>query len=224
VIDAHPQGSPEPTARRGDGDRREQPLGTAEPSTDEHRFQGESRREEIHGETLPPARAEERSFASRANADLRADLLVFLDEELHRPLMAAEPHPFSEEHRRRLLNAQETVRAEMARIGVLETAEEVALTLLARIEAGELDALDADAQFLGFRSIDDLGRELAVKAKAAGIDCQAPIARTRRDLHELEHRRAQSWWDHQERLLDEGIEETFPASDPVSISEVDDDS
>jgi hypothetical protein len=181
----------------------------------------ESRREEIQGQSQPVAQAEERSFASQANAALRADLLVFLDEELHRPLMAAEPHPFSEEHRRRLLAAQEAVRAEMARLGELETAEEVALTLLERIEAGELDALDEDAQFLGFRSIDDLGRELAEKSKAAGIDCKAPTARARLHPGSLGPE-AQSLRERQERLLDEGIEETFPASDPVSVSEVKD--
>jgi hypothetical protein len=168
-------------------------------------------------------RAQERTFAQPADGDLRADLLMFLDEELHQPLMAAEPHPLSEEHRRRLLNAQEAIRAEMALLAELETAEEVALTLLGRIDTGDLDRLDADARFLGFRSVQDLGRELAARAQAAGIDCQAPPPRPRiyDDGLGAEDRRAQTPEEHQDLLLDEGIEETFPASDPVSVPKVD---
>jgi len=32
--------------------------------------------------------------------------------------------------------------------------------------------------------------------------------------------RGRAVWEHQDRLLDEGIEETFPASDPVSVPRV----
>jgi hypothetical protein len=165
-------------------------------------------------------RNEDRAFAPRGDDDLKADLLAFLDEELHQPLLAAEPHPLSEEHRRRLVNAQEAVHAEIELLQACATAEEVALTLLGRIEAGALDDLDADARFLGFRSIEDLGRELAERAQAVGIDCQAPSARPRADHSGLGEakRQAQTVQERQDLLLDEGIGETFPASDPVSVS------
>lgn len=169
-------------------------------------------------QTELPGHAEGHSFAPPARTDFRADILTFLDEQLHQPLMAAEPHPLSEEHRLRLVNAQEAVREEMALLGQLATADEMILTLMNRIETGALDAFDEDIRFLGFRSLEDLGRELAERAQAAGIACQAAPARPKAVENGLSQADQPREKEHQDLLLDEGIEETFPASDPVSVS------
>lgn len=160
---------------------------------------------------------ESRAFTSPQGEDrLRAELLAFLEAELHRPILIAEPHPLWEEQRRRLASAREAITAEMELLKACGTGEELALVLLDRIATGALDGLEADIRFLGFRSIGDLGRELAERAQADGVSCEAPSARPQPD--ELQ---ALSAREHQDRLLDEAIEETFPASDPVSVPRVD---
>jgi hypothetical protein len=158
---------------------------------------------------------EDRSFGSVTGRDIKADLLAFLDAELHQPLLTAEPHPLSEKHRRHLVNAQGAISTEMERLQACESGEDVALTFLSRIESGDLDAFDEDVRYLGFRSIKDLGRELADRAQAAGIDFRARPTADHGRPHE-----PQTVQEHQDRLLDEGIEETFPASDPVSVPKV----
>jgi hypothetical protein len=135
--------------------------------------------------------------------------------------MKIEPHPMIEEHRRRLLRAQEMIGAEMALLEARQTAEEVALTLLARIDAGHLDELDADARYLGLRSLEELAREFVEMACAGGVQCEAPSgARFQRARGSSKARDAKA---HQDELLDEAIEETFPASDAPSPSHVDPD-
>ena len=161
-------------------------------------------------------RREARAFAP-ARDRLRGELLNLLEAELHAPAMAAEPHPLSEEHRRRLVNAQTAIRQEIERLRRSPSAETLALTLIGRLDAGALDELDADIRFLGFRSLSDLAHEVARRAKAAGIPCQSPAPRQAQMGAGSSSGQDRQ---HQESLLDEGIEETFPASDPVSISSV----
>lgn len=162
----------------------------------------------------------DRSFGSAPGSDLKANLLAFLDAELHQPLLTSEPHPLSEERRRHQVNAQGAISAEMERLQACETGEDVARMVLSRIESGALDEFDEDLRYLGFRSIKDFGRELAERVGAAGIEFRAPSMRSKADDSSTRETDRQLL-DHQDRLLDEGIEETFPASDPVSVPKVD---
>jgi hypothetical protein len=140
-----------------------------------------------------------------------------MEAELHAPAMATEPHPLSEEHRRRLVNAQTAIRQEIEALKKSPSGEALAVALIRRLDAGALDQLEADIRFLGFRSLSDLAHEMARRTKAAGIPCQGPV---RREAQMGAGSGSGQDQQHQESLLDEGIEETFPASDPVSISSI----
>lgn len=154
------------------------------------------------------------------SAGVRDELLEFIEDELHRPMLEAQPHPLSEEHRRRLRDVQEAIGAEMALLRSRKSAEGVVATLQGRIEAGELDGFDDDAGFLGFRLLSDLLHDLIERAEAAGVNCGALTA-AEPPLPVERMTVAASKRDRQEARLDEGIEETFPASDPVAAHRID---
>lgn len=60
-------------------------------------------------------------------------------------------------------------------------------------------------------------------ARDPDLDANTPHARRvdpMRDDHGQLHDKKKTAEDHQEALVDEGVEETFPASDPVSAKRI----
>jgi hypothetical protein len=151
--------------------------------------------------------------------DARAELLEFADQLFHRSVLAVEPHPDSEEHRRRLIKLVQARRSESQRLARFRSAEALATAFLTRLWSGAHDEADLDAAFLGLPSYADLAEAFRAKAESLGV-CglrareDASFATAPGPLEAALERSS----ERQDRLLEEGLNETFPASDPVSIS------
>ena len=89
---------------------------------------------------------------------------------------------------------------------------EVELTAVADVDAETDPDDDDEADYESALLSDDDLEDLGYREKAGGKDDAPPRGRpddVRREVH-----------PHQDELLDEGVEETFPASDPVSVKRV----
>jgi hypothetical protein len=153
------------------------------------------------------------------STDARAELLEFADQLFHKSVLAVEPHPDSEEHRRRLIKLVQARRGESQRLARFRSAEALATAFLTRLWSGGHDEADRDAIFLGLPSYADLADAFRAKAERLGVsglrareeasftpESGPPAVALERSM------------ERQEWLLEEGPDETFPASDPVSVS------
>ena len=148
----------------------------------------------------------------------REELLEYADREFHRSVLQVQPNTASEEHRSRLISLQRSRKDEMDILRGCETVEAVASTFVIRAQSGEQDETSSDAKFLGiptlFESLKNFRARVLELRVASGAAVAAPIdAPSSGDTAAAREAR-------QDFLLDEGIEETFPASDPVSVSHI----
>jgi hypothetical protein len=157
----------------------------------------------------------------------RKEFLDFADQLLHRSLLLIEPHPQSGEHRRRLLNLVNARRKEMQALGRSKSSESIATAIIDHISTRSLADSDEHARFLGLPTYLDHATALREKAASLGIqvsehewdrvlkggeDATAiPPSAGKQNLTASRRKR-------QEDLLEEGLNETFPASDPISVS------
>jgi hypothetical protein len=150
--------------------------------------------------------------------DARAELLDFADQLFHKSVLAVEPHPDSEEHRRRLIKLVQARRGECQRLASFRSAEALAAGFLTRLWSGGHDEADRDAAFLGLPGYADLADAFRTKAESLGI-CGLRVSEKASFAPAAESpEAAEQPRERQERLLEEGLNETFPASDPVSVS------
>ena len=166
--------------------------------------------------------------------DPKRELLNYIDQELHRSVMAAQPNRSSGDHRRRLNDLQIVRRREIELLQRCVSAQDVATTFLTRAESGALDEGNHDAQDLGLPTILEMLDAIRLKARALGLHCDdrrvvafssAQMTHAKR-LHEPAEHAPGDLKDgddlivRQSALLDEGVEESFPASDSVSVHRI----
>jgi hypothetical protein len=155
----------------------------------------------------------------------KIELHDYVDLEFHRSVLAVQPHPSSEEHRRRLLRLQAVRSVQIAALAEFTTADELVAGLIANAKSGALDEPDGDALFLGLPTLLQAMPGVRAKAIELGLTLDSDEAavepipiRSDKGTQCLSDRdRMEALTERQERLLDEAIEESFPASDPVSI-------
>ncbi len=164
--------------------------------------------------------------------DPRRELLEYIDQLIHRSVMMVEPHKTSGDHRRRLNALQTLRRNEVALLTECLSAQDVVSTYLDRAHSGAHEDSEHNAQALGLPTMDELLDEIRGKATTLGLHCDSHLAGVSPSsthnvhperLHEPAEHVPKDWiagddmFERQNVLLDEAIEESFPASDPISV-------
>ena len=162
--------------------------------------------------------------------DIRTEILGYIDERLHRAVMLAEPHRTSEDHRHRLVALQAARLSELRRLQRCESAQEVASSFLERARSGALNEVELNAEVLGLPTMLQIVSDVRARARQLGLLSDEPLAAEASiegarsgGLYEAAQpapgglERCDDPRERQNLLLDEALEESFPASDSPSV-------